>query len=61
MEVSGIFAEEDKVREQIERALKQIRLSLQAGEGDVQLVDVKDGIVKVKSKEVRVSDARCPR
>ena len=36
------------MREKIEKALEDIRPSLQADGGDIQLVDVEDGIVKVK-------------
>jgi Fe-S cluster biogenesis protein NfuA len=36
------------VNEKVKAALDQIRPALQADGGDVELVDVKDGIVKVK-------------
>jgi Fe-S cluster biogenesis protein NfuA len=36
------------MNEKIQAALELIRPSLQADGGDVELVDVKDGIVKVK-------------
>ncbi|MCX6012069.1 MAG: NifU family protein [Chloroflexi bacterium] len=36
------------MKEQVETALKDIRKVLQADGGDVVLIDVKDGIVKVK-------------
>jgi Fe-S cluster biogenesis protein NfuA len=36
------------MREKVEAALKKIRPSLQADGGDVELVDVKNGIVKVR-------------
>ncbi len=36
------------MREKIENALKNIRPYLMADGGDVELVDVKDGIVKVR-------------
>jgi Fe-S cluster biogenesis protein NfuA len=36
------------MREKIEEALNKIRPTLQADGGDVQLVDVKDGVVSVK-------------
>lgn len=38
------------MREKIEKALEQIRPALQADGGDVELVDVKDGIVQVRLK-----------
>jgi len=38
------------MREKIEKALDQIRPALQADGGDVELVDVKDGIVQVRLK-----------
>jgi len=36
------------MREKVEAALNQIRPALQADGGDVELVDVSDGVVKVK-------------
>jgi len=45
------------VREKIEEILKQIRPSLQADGGDVELVDVQDGVVKLRLKG---SCAGCP-
>jgi len=36
------------MREQVEAALDQIRPQLQADGGNVELVDVNDGVVKVK-------------
>ncbi|MEK7309979.1 MAG: NifU family protein [Planctomycetota bacterium] len=36
------------MREKIEKALESIRPSLQMDGGDVELVDVKDGIVQVR-------------
>lgn len=36
------------VREKVEAALKEIRPALRADGGDVQLVDVKGGVVKVR-------------
>jgi Fe-S cluster biogenesis protein NfuA len=36
------------MRERIEQALKEIRPSLQADGGDVELVDVVDGVVRVR-------------
>jgi Fe-S cluster biogenesis protein NfuA len=36
------------MKEDVERVLNEIRPSLQADGGDVQLVDVQDGTVKVK-------------
>jgi Fe-S cluster biogenesis protein NfuA len=38
------------MREKVEKALETIRPALQADGGDVELVDVIDGIVKVKLK-----------
>lgn len=38
------------MREEIEKALDKIRPALQADGGDVEFVDVKDGIVKVRLK-----------
>ncbi len=38
------------MREKVEAALKQIRPALQADGGDVELVDVDDGIVKLRLK-----------
>ncbi len=36
------------MREKVEKVLKKIRPNLQADGGDVELVDVVDGVVKVK-------------
>lgn len=36
------------MREKVEEVLKKIRPNLQADGGDVELVDVVDGVVKVK-------------
>lgn len=36
------------MREKVEAALEKIRPSLQADGGDVELVDVTDGVVKVR-------------
>ena len=36
------------MREKVEAALEQIRPALQADGGDVQLVDVNEGVVKVR-------------
>lgn len=36
------------MQEKVEEILKKIRPSLQADGGDVELIDVKEGIVKVK-------------
>lgn len=38
------------MREKIEKALETIRPSLQADGGDVELIDVSDGVVKVRLK-----------
>jgi Fe-S cluster biogenesis protein NfuA len=38
------------MKEKVEEALKKIRPSLQADGGDVEFVDVKDGIVSVRLK-----------
>jgi len=36
------------MREKVEKALEKIRPSLQADGGDIQLIDVTDGVVKVR-------------
>jgi Fe-S cluster biogenesis protein NfuA len=36
------------MREKVERALERIRPALQADGGNIELVDVEDGVVKVK-------------
>jgi Fe-S cluster biogenesis protein NfuA len=36
------------MRENVEKALQKIRPSLQADGGDIELVDIQDGVVKVK-------------
>jgi Fe-S cluster biogenesis protein NfuA len=38
------------MREQVEKALEKIRPALQADGGDVELVDVVEGVVKVRLK-----------
>ena len=38
------------MREKVEEALAQIRPALQADGGDLELVDVKDGVVSLKLK-----------
>jgi Fe-S cluster biogenesis protein NfuA len=40
----------DKMKEQVKQVLDKIRPMLQADGGDVELVDVENGIVKVKLK-----------
>ena len=45
------------MREKVEEILKQLRPSLQADGGDVELVDVVDGVVKLRLKG---SCAGCP-
>jgi Fe-S cluster biogenesis protein NfuA len=45
------------VREKVEEIINQIRPSLQADGGDVELVDVVDGVVKLRLKG---SCAGCP-
>jgi Fe-S cluster biogenesis protein NfuA len=40
--------EEIKMKEEVQSALNEIRPSLQADGGDVELVDVENGIVKVR-------------
>ena len=39
---------EEKMRERVEKALEKIRPALQADGGNIELVDVTDGVVKVK-------------
>ena len=36
------------MRENVEKVLQKIRPSLQADGGDIELVDIKDGVVRVK-------------
>jgi Fe-S cluster biogenesis protein NfuA len=36
------------MREKVEKALKKIRPNLQADGGDIELIDVVDGVVKVR-------------
>jgi Fe-S cluster biogenesis protein NfuA len=45
------------MREKVEAALKKIRPALQADGGDVELVDVRDGVVKLR---LRGACAGCP-
>ncbi len=46
-----------ELRNQVEAALERIRNALKVEGGDVELVDIKDGIVKVK---LQGSCAGCP-
>jgi Fe-S cluster biogenesis protein NfuA len=39
---------EHEMKEKVEKALEKIRPSLQADGGDIELVDVTDGVVKVR-------------
>ncbi len=39
---------EDQMRENVEKALDKIRPALRADGGDIELVDVVDGVVKVR-------------
>jgi Fe-S cluster biogenesis protein NfuA len=39
---------EDKMKEKVEKALELIRPALQADGGNIELVDVIDGVVKVR-------------
>ena len=43
------------MKENVEKALAQIRPSLQADGGDVELVEVKDGKVLVEGKKLSVN------
>ena len=45
------------MREKVETALAQVRPALQADGGDVELVDVSDGVVKLK---LQGACAGCP-
>jgi Fe-S cluster biogenesis protein NfuA len=39
---------EEKMREDVEKALEKIRPALRADGGDIELIDVVDGVVKVR-------------
>jgi Fe-S cluster biogenesis protein NfuA len=39
---------ENRMRETVEKALQKIRPALQADGGDIELIDVVDGVVKVR-------------
>jgi len=41
---------EEKIKDRVEEALEELRPQLQADGGDIELVQVKNGIVKVKLK-----------
>lgn len=47
----------EKVKERVEKAIEEIRPNLQADGGDIELVDVDNGIAKVKLKGACAS---CP-
>lgn len=49
--------EDNYMKEKVEKILEEIRPSLQADGGDIELVDVEDGVVKVRLKG---SCAGCP-
>jgi Fe-S cluster biogenesis protein NfuA len=49
--------EMQELKEQVEAALERIRNALRVEGGDVELVDIKDGVVKVK---LQGSCAGCP-
>ena len=49
--------EMQELKEQVEAALERIRNALRVDGGDVELVDIKDGVVKVK---LQGSCAGCP-
>lgn len=40
----------EKIREQTEKAIEEIRPHLQADGGDIELVDIENGIAKVRLK-----------
>jgi len=40
----------EKVKEKVEKAIEEIRPNLQADGGDIELVDVDNGVAKVKLK-----------
>ena len=40
----------EKIREQAEEAIQEVRPHLQADGGDIELVDVEDGVAKVRLK-----------
>lgn len=40
----------EKIRDEVEKAIEEIRPNLQADGGDIELVDVENGIAKVKLK-----------
>ena len=41
---------EEKMRKKVEKAIEEIRPNLQADGGDIELVDVANGVAKVKLK-----------
>jgi Fe-S cluster biogenesis protein NfuA len=45
------------MKEEVENALKHIRPALQADGGDIELIDVQDGVVKVR---LRGACGSCP-
>ena len=46
-----------EIKEQVEQALGDIRPALQADGGDIELIDVKDGVVQVR---LQGACAGCP-
>jgi Fe-S cluster biogenesis protein NfuA len=49
------------MQEQVKEVLDKIRPSLQADGGDVELVDIVDGVVKVRLKGACAGCPPCPR
>lgn len=41
---------EQNIKEQVEKAIEEVRPNLQADGGDIELVDVENGIAKVRLK-----------
>ena len=48
-----------ELKEQVEQALGDIRPALQADGGDIELVDVQDGVVQVRLQGA-CAGCRCP-
>jgi Fe-S cluster biogenesis protein NfuA len=46
--IKGDRGGEDRMRENVEKALDKIRPALRADGGDIELIDVVDGVVKVR-------------
>ena len=48
--MSQLIGMNEEIKERVKEAIEEVRPNLQADGGDVELVDVEDGVVKVRLK-----------